>query len=198
MAMGRINRPSIMVYGGTIRGGRMSNGQVVDIVNAFQSYGQFLAGSIDEDERVEIVRNACPGPARAAACTPPTPLATVDRGEWACRCPTARPPRPRTPPSSRNAGQAGAVVRALMEKDIKPRDIMTRTAFENAMVMVMVLGGSTNAVLHLIAMARAVDVDLTIDDFRSVSDRIPFIADLKPSGKYVMRRICTRSAGCRR
>ena len=178
MAMGRINRPSIMVYGGTIRGGRMSNGQVVDIVNAFQSYGQYLAGSIDEGERAEIVRNACPGPGACGGMYTANTMATAIEAmgmslPYSSSTPATDPAKPE------ECRRAGAVVRALMEKDIKPRDIMTRTAFENAMVMVMVLGGSTNAVLHLIAMARAVDVDLTIDDFQSVSDRIPYIADLK-------------------
>ena len=185
MAMGRINRPSIMVYGGTIRGGRMSSGQVVDIVNAFQSYGQYLAGSIDENERVEIVRNACPGPGACGGMYTANTMATAIEA-MGMSLPYSSSTPATDPAKLEECRQAGAVVRALMEKDIKPRDIMTRTAFENAMVMVMVLGGSTNAVLHLIAMARAVDVDLTIDDFQAVSDRIPFIADLKPSGKYVM------------
>ena len=185
MAMGRINRPSIMVYGGTIRGGRMSNGQVVDIVNAFQSYGQYLAGSIDEAEREEIVRNACPGPGACGGMYTANTMATAIEA-MGMSLPYSSSTPATDPAKLEECRRAGAVVRALMEKDIKPRDIMTRTAFENAMVMVMVLGGSTNAVLHLIAMARAVDVDLTIEDFQAVSDRIPYIADLKPSGKYVM------------
>ena len=185
MGMGRINRPSIMVYGGTIRGGRMSNGQVVDIVNAFQSYGQFLAGSIDEGERSEIVRNACPGPGACGGMYTANTMATAIEA-MGMSLPYSSSTPATDPAKLEECLRAGAVVRELMEKDIKPRDIMTRTAFENAMVMVMALGGSTNAVLHLIAMARAVDVDLTIDEFQSVSDRIPHIADLKPSGKYVM------------
>ena len=185
MAMGRINRPSIMVYGGTIRGGRTSNGQVVDIVNAFQSYGQFLAGSIDEGERAEIVRNACPGPGACGGMYTANTMATAIEA-MGMSLPYSSSTPATDPAKLEECLRAGAVVRELMEQDIKPRDIMTRAAFENAMVMVMALGGSTNAVLHLIAMARAVDVDLTIDDFQSVSDRIPYIADLKPSGKYVM------------
>ena len=185
MAMGRINRPSIMVYGGTIRGGRMSNGQVVDIVNAFQSYGQYLAGSIDEGERAEIVRNACPGPGACGGMYTANTMATAIEA-MGMSLPYSSSTPATDPAKLEECRRAGAAVRALMEKDIKPRDIMTRTAFENAMVMVMVLGGSTNAVLHLIAMARAVDIDLTIEDFQSVSDRVPYIADLKPSGKYVM------------
>ena len=185
MAMGRINRPSIMVYGGTIRGGRMSSGQVVDIVNAFQSYGQYLAGSIDEGERAEIVRKACPGPGACGGMYTANTMATAIEA-MGMSLPYSSSTPATDPGKLEECRRAGAAVRALMETNIKPRDIMTRAAFENAMVMVMALGGSTNAVLHFIAMARAVDVDLTIDDFQSVSDRIPYIADLKPSGKYVM------------
>ncbi|MCY4454558.1 MAG: dihydroxy-acid dehydratase [Immundisolibacterales bacterium] len=185
MAMGRINRPSIMVYGGTIRGGRTSSGQVVDIVNAFQSYGEYLAGSIDEGERSEIVRNACPGPGACGGMYTANTMATAIEA-MGMSLPYSSSTPATDPAKVEECRRAGAAVRALMEKDIKPRDIMTRAAFENAMVMVMALGGSTNAMLHLIAMARAVDVDLTVDDFQSVSDRIPYIADLKPSGKHVM------------
>ena len=185
MAMGRTNRPALMVYGGTIRAGRTSNGQVVDIVNAFQSYGQFLAGSIDEAERVEIVRNACPGPGACGGMYTANTMATAIEA-MGMSLPYSSSTPAMDPAKLEECRRAGAVVRALMENDVKPRDIMTRTAFENAMVMVMALGGSTNAVLHLIAMARAVEVDLTIEDFQSVSDRVPYIADLKPSGKYVM------------
>ena len=185
MAMGRINRPSIMVYGGTIRGGRMSNGQVVDIVNAFQSYGQYLAGSIDEGERAEIVRNACPGAGACGGMYTANTMATAIEA-MGMSLPYSSSTPATDPAKLEECRRAGAVVRALMENDVKPRDVMTRAAFENAMVMVMALGGSTNAVLHLIAMARAVGVELAIDDFQSVSDRIPYIADLKPSGRYVM------------
>ncbi len=127
---------------------------------------------------------AAPARAPAAACTRPTRWPRRSR-RWACRCPTARRFRPRTRTSSTNASRPARRSASCLERDLKPRDIMTRAAFENAMVVVMALGGSTNAVLHLIAMARAVDVPLTIDDFQKVSDRVPFLADLKPSGKYV-------------
>lgn len=185
MAMGRVDRPSIMVYGGTIRAGRTATGQVVDIVNAFQSYGQYLAGSIDEEERAEIVRKACPGPGACGGMYTANTMATAIEA-MGMSLPFSSSTPATDPAKIDECRRAGAVVRALMERDIKPRDIMTREAFENAMVMVMALGGSTNAVLHLIAMARAVDISLTIDDFQSVSDRIPYIADLKPSGRYVM------------
>ncbi|WP_038097912.1 dihydroxy-acid dehydratase [Thioalkalivibrio sp. HK1] len=185
MAMGRVNRPSIMVYGGTIRAGRTAKGQVVDIVNAFQSYGQYLAGSIDEEERAEIVRKACPGPGACGGMYTANTMATAIEA-MGMSLPFSSSTPATDPAKLDECRRAGATVRALMEHDIKPRDIMTREAFENAMVMVMALGGSTNAVLHLIAMARAVDIPLTIDDFQCVSDRIPYIADLKPSGRYVM------------
>ncbi len=185
MAMGRINRPALMVYGGTIRPGRGRDGQVLDIVSAFQSYGQFLSGEIDEDQRQDIVRNACPGPGACGgmytANTMASAIETMGMSLPYSSCTPATDPR-----KLEECLAAGATVRDLLEKNIKPRDIMTREAFENAMVVVMALGGSTNAVLHLIAMARAVDVPLTVDDFQQVSDRIPYIADLKPSGKYVM------------
>lgn len=183
MAMGRLNRPALMVYGGTIKPG-FKNGDKLDIVSAFQCYGQFLAGSITEDQRKEIVRKSCPG---AGACggmyTANTMASAIEALGMALPFSASIPAE--DPDKLQECHQAGAAIRLLLEKDIKPRDIMTRAAFENAMVVVMALGGSTNAVLHLIAMARSVDVDLTIDDFQKVSDRIPFLADLKPSGRYV-------------
>lgn len=184
IAMGRLNRPSLMVYGGTIRAGH-SHGKSLDIVSAFQSYGEFIAGKINEDERQDIVKNSCPG---AGACggmyTANTMASAIEAMGMTLPYSSCTPAV--DPQKIDECIRAGAAVRNLLEKDIKPRDIMTREAFENAMVMVMALGGSTNAVLHLLAMARAVDVDLKIEDFQTVSDRIPFIADLKPSGKYVM------------
>ncbi len=193
MAMGRLNRPAIMVYGGTIRAG-CSNALAgvegvaadkLDIVSAFQSYGQKLAGSISEDQRREIVKHSCPG---AGACggmyTANTMASAIEALGMSLPYSSSIPATDAD--KLRECFDAGAAIYNLLEKDIKPRDIMTRDAFENAMVIVMALGGSTNAVLHLIAMARAVDVELTIDDFQKVSDRVPYIADLKPSGKYVM------------
>lgn len=185
MAMGRVNRPSIMVYGGTIRAGCGAGGAKLDIVSAFQSYGQYLAESISDEERSDIVRKSCPG---AGACggmyTANTMASAIEALGMSLPYSSSVPAE--DPKKLEECYAAGAAIRLLLEKDIKPRDIMTREAFENAMVVVMALGGSTNAVLHLIAMARSVEVDLTIDDFQAVSDRIPYIADLKPSGKYVM------------
>jgi dihydroxy-acid dehydratase len=185
MAMGRLNRPSIMVYGGTIRAGCTANFDKLDIVSAFQSYGEYLARSISDETREEIVKNSCPG---AGACggmyTANTMASAIETLGMSLPYSSSIPAE--DPDKLGECIAAGHAMHVLLEKDIKPRDIMTRTAFENAMVIVMALGGSTNAVLHLIAMARSVEVDLTIDDFQTVSDRIPFLADLKPSGKYVM------------
>jgi len=184
IAMGRLNRPSLMIYGGTIKPGHYQD-QTLDIVSAFQSYGEFIAGKIDETTRHNIVNHACPG---AGACggmyTANTMASAIEAMGMSLPYSSSTPAV--DPGKLAECLSAGAAIRNLLENDIKPRDIMTRAAFENAMVIVMALGGSTNAVLHLIAMARAVDVPLTIDDIQAVSDRVPFLADLKPSGKYVM------------
>lgn len=184
MAIARINRPALMIYGGTIKPGCLGQ-QPIDIVSAFQSYGQYLVGNIKEDVRKEIVKGACPG---AGACG-----GMYTANTMACAIEAlgmSLPYSSSTPAMDLNkfdeCYRAGAAIKLLLEQDIKPKQIMTREAFENAMVIIMALGGSTNAVLHLIAMARAIDVDLTLDDFQKVSDRIPLLADFKPSGKYVM------------
>ncbi len=187
MAMGRLNRPALMIYGGTIKPGHLKD-KTLDVVSAFQSYGEFLANKIDDEERRTIVKNSCPG---AGACGG---MYTANTMASAIEALGMSLPYSSSTPAIEQGKideclQAGAAIRNLMEKNICPRDIMTRDAFENAMVVVIALGGSTNAVLHLIAMARAVDVPLTIDDFQRVSDRIPFIADLKPSGRYVMEDV---------
>ncbi|REK11935.1 MAG: dihydroxy-acid dehydratase [Planctomycetota bacterium] len=187
IAMGRLNRPSLMVYGGTIKPGhRQHDGQdeKLDVVSAFQCYGEYLAGTLDEKGREEVVAKACPG---AGACggmyTANTMASAIEAMGMALPYSSSTPAV--DPLKLDECFRAGAAIRVCLEKDIKPRDVMTRRAFENAMVVVMAVGGSTNAVLHLIAMARAVGVDLTVDDFQKVSDRIPYLADLKPSGKYV-------------
>jgi len=187
IAMARLNRPSLMVYGGTIKPGH-SRGETLDIISAFQSYGAYLAGSIDDSRREEIVRHACPG---AGACggmyTANTMASAIEAMGLSLPYSSSTPAV--DPLKREECARAGEAVRMLLERDIKPRDIMTREAFENAMVIVTVLGGSTNAVLHLIAMARAADVKLALEDFQAVSDRVPFLADLKPSGKYVMEDV---------
>jgi dihydroxy-acid dehydratase len=184
IAMGRLNRPALMIYGGTIKPGYYKD-ETLDIVSAFQSYGEFIAGKIDETTRHNIVNHACPG---AGACggmyTANTMASAIEAMGMSLPYSSSTPAV--DPGKLAECLSAGRAIRKLLEKDIKPRDIMTRAAFENALVIIMALGGSTNAVLHLLAMARAVDVSLTIDDFQTVSDRVPFLADLKPSGKYVM------------
>ncbi len=188
MAMGRINRPALMIYGGTIKPGYTTGDrerQPIDIVSAFQSYGECLAEKIDEDQREDIVEHACPGPGACGGMYTANTMASAIEALG-----MSLPYSSSTPAVDLGkldeCFRSGEAIRYLMENDIKPRDIMTRAAFENAMVILIALGGSTNAVLHLIAMAKAVDVTLGIDDFQAVSDRVPFLADLKPSGRYVM------------
>ena len=183
IAMARVNRPALMVYGGTIRAGLL-DGDKLDIVSAFQSYGEYMAGTIDEQRRLAIVKKSCPG---AGACggmyTANTMASAIEAMGMSLPFSASRPAE--SDQKKDECRRAGEAIRHLLEADIKPRDIMSREAFENALVVLTVLGGSTNAVLHLIAMARAVDVPLSIDDFQRVSDRVPLLADMKPSGKYV-------------
>ena len=187
MAMGRANRPSLMVYGGTIAAGcgAKPRNSKLDIVSAFQSYGQFIAGEIDEEERFDITRHACPG---AGACggmyTANTMASIIEVMGMSLPGSSSNPAVSKA--KHLECMAAGPAIRNLLKEDIRPSDILTRQAFEDAMVLVNITGGSTNAVLHLLAIAHSVGVELTIDDFQSVSDRTPFLADLKPSGKYVM------------
>ncbi len=184
IAMGRLNRPALMVYGGTIRAGH-ADGKTLDIVSAFQSYGEAIAGKITEDERQRIVAHACPG---AGACggmyTANTMAAAIEAMGMSLPYSSSTPAEDAQ--KAEECLRAGAAVRNLLELELRPRDIMSREAFENALTIIMALGGSTNAVLHIIAMARAVDVRISLDDFQAASRRVPFIADLKPSGRYVM------------
>ncbi len=185
MAMGRLNRPSIMVYGGTIAPGHYK-GQDLNIVSAFEALGQKIAGKLSDADFKGIVMNSCPG---AGACggmyTANTMAAAIEALGMSLPFSSTNPALSQE--KKDECAAAGKAVRLLLEKDIKPRDIMTREAFENAIVTIMVLGGSTNAVLHLIAMAKSVGVPLTQDDFQTISDRIPVLADFKPSGKYLMQ-----------
>ncbi|HTX34975.1 MAG TPA: dihydroxy-acid dehydratase [Bryobacteraceae bacterium] len=184
MAMGRLNRPSLMIYGGTIRAG-CRDGQKLDVVSAFQSYGEYLAGNIDDATRQEIVRNACPG---AGACggmyTANTMASAIEALGISLPYSSSTPAE--DPAKLAECTAAGAAIRNLLERDVKPRDILTREAFENAMALVSALGGSTNAVLHLLAIARSVNVPLALDDFQQVSNRVPYLSEFKPSGQYVM------------
>jgi dihydroxy-acid dehydratase len=190
MAMGRLNRPSLMVYGGTIRAGCTAKYPKLDIVSAFQSYGEYIAGILSEEERQNIVQNSCPGPGACGGMyTANTMASAIEALGMSLPYSSSNPAE--SEEKRQECHRAGAAIRLLLERDIKPRDIMTREAFENAIVVVMALGGSTNSVLHLIAMARTIDVDLDIDDFQAISDRVPLLADLKPSGRFVMEDVHT-------
>lgn len=185
IAMGRLNRPSIMVYGGTIAPGHY-NGQDLNIVSAFEALGQKIAGKITEEDFRCVVKASCPG---AGACggmyTANTMAAAIEALGMSLPYSSSNPAI--SDEKKKECLEAGKAIKVLLERDIKPKDIMTRKAFENAITVIMVLGGSTNAVLHLIAMAKSVDLELTQDDFQKISDKIPVLADFKPSGKYLMQ-----------
>ena len=184
IAMGRLNRPALMVSGGTIKPGHLDDGTSLEIVSAFQCYGEYVAGRIDDSRRSDIVRHACPGSGACGGMYTANTMATAIEAMGMALPDTASIPA-EDEAKIAECRRAGAALLHLLELDIKPRDIMTRAAFENAMVVIMALGGSTNAVLHSIAMARSVGVTLEPDDFQAVSRRIPYLADLKPSGKFV-------------
>lgn len=188
MAMARINRPSLMVYGGTIRAGCGKGGQTLDLVSAFQAYGEYIANRITEEERFDIIRNACPGPGACGGMYTANTMATAIE-TLGLSLPYSSSNPANSQEKRDECVRAGEAIKVLLEKNIKPRDILSRQAFENAITVTMALGGSTNAVLHLIAIARAAGIPLSIDDFEEVSERVPFLADLKPSGKYVMEDI---------
>ena len=190
MAMGRLNRPALMVYGGTIKPGHLADGSTLDIVSAFQCYGEYVAGRIDDSRRGEIVRHACPGAGACGGMYTANTMATAIEAMGMALPDSASIPAEH-PAKAEECVRAAAAVRQLLEIDLKPRDIMTRRAFENAIVTIMALGGSTNAVLHLIAMARSVEVELTPADFQKTARRIPYLADLKPSGKFVQEDLHT-------
>ena len=184
MAIGRLNRPALLVYGGTISPGH-HNGQDLDIVSAFEAYGKKITKDITPEDFKEVIRNACP---TAGACGG---MYTANTMASAIEAMGMSLPYSSSNPATSEAKQAelervGTAIYQLLERDIKPRDIMTKAAFENAVTLVMALGGSTNAVLHLLAMAQAADIPLTLEDFQRISDKTPYIADLKPSGKHLM------------
>ncbi len=184
IALGRLNRPSILVYGGTISPGCHAN-KKLDIVSAFEAFGQRNAGKMDETEFRGVVRNACPGPGACGGMyTANTMASAIEAMGMSLPFNSSYPAN--SAEKTADCQRVGQAILNLLERDIKPRDIMTREAFENAITVVTVLGGSTNAVLHLIAMAKSVGVKLNLADFQHISDKTPFLADLKPSGKYVM------------
>ncbi|SMF13981.1 dihydroxy-acid dehydratase [Pseudobacteriovorax antillogorgiicola] len=185
IAMARLNRPGMIVYGGTIAPGCSRDNKDLDIVSAFQSYGQFISGEIDDDQRQDIVKRACPGPGACGGMYTANTMACAIEALGMCVPASSSNPATSNAKKQELAG-VGDVMRRLLEQDIKPRDIMTSTALRNAIVTIMALGGSTNAVLHLLAVAHALDLPLSLKDFQAISDEVPLVADLKPSGKYVM------------
>ena len=188
MAMGRLNRPSIMVYGGSIRAGCAKvrgTEEKLDVVSAFQAYGQSLAGRITETERKEILGKSCPGQGACGGMYTANTMSSFIES-LGLSLPYSSSAPADSPEKVDECVRAGAAVRRLLELDLKPRDIVTRQSFVNAMRLTIVLGGSTNAVLHSIAMARSFGLDVTIDDWQRVSDETPLLSDFRPSGKYVM------------
>ncbi len=187
MAMGRLNRPSIMVYGGTIAPGYYK-GEELNIISAFEALGKKISGTISPEDFKEVVKHSCPG---AGACggmyTANTMASAIEALGMSLPFSSSNPAI--SDDKKNECLNAGKAIKILLEKDIKPKDIMTKKAFENAITTVMIFGGSTNAVLHLIAMAKSVDVELTQDDFQRISDTTPVLADFKPSGKYLMQEL---------
>lgn len=184
MALGRLNRPGLMVYGGTVRPGKWK-GEDLNIVSAFEAYGQKLADNISEEDYDGIIKNAIPGPGACGGMyTANTMSSAIEALGMSLPSSSSNPAE--SEDKKQETYRVGQAVRYLLEQDLRPREIMTKEAFENAIRLIMILGGSTNAVLHLIAMAKSVDVPLGLDDFQRISDSTPFIADLKPSGKYLM------------
>ena len=184
IAMGRVNRPALMVYGGTIHSGRWK-GEHLNIVSAFEALGKKFKNAISDEDFKGVIKNACPGPGACGGMYTANTMASAIEALG-----MSLPYSSSNPAVSQDKLQecedAGKAIRILLEKDIKPKDIMTREAFENAITIVAVLGGSTNAVMHLIAMAHSVDIEITLDDFQAISDKTPVLADLKPSGKFMM------------
>lgn len=187
MAMGRLNRPSIMLYGGTIAAGNYK-GEELNIISSFEALGKKIAGTITVEDFKEVIKHSCPG---AGACggmyTANTMASAIEALGMSLPYSSSNPAL--SEEKRKECLEAGKAIKLLLEKDIKPKDIMTRKAFENAITIIMIFGGSTNAVLHLIAMAKSVDVELSIDDFQTISDKTPVLADFKPSGKYLMQEL---------
>jgi dihydroxy-acid dehydratase len=187
MAMGRLNRPSIMVYGGTIAAGHYKD-EELNIISAFEALGKKLAGTISPEDFKEVVKHSCPG---AGACggmyTANTMASAIEALGMSLPYSSSNPAL--SEEKKKECLDAGRAIKVLLEKDIRPKDIMTKKAFENAITTIMIFGGSTNAVLHLIAMAKSVDVRITQDDFQRISDKTPVLADFKPSGKYLMQEL---------
>ncbi|MYI64660.1 MAG: dihydroxy-acid dehydratase, partial [Gemmatimonadetes bacterium] len=184
IAMSRLDRPALMIYGGTIAPGH-DNGRRLDVVSSFEALGQRLAGTITSREFDRIVRLSCPG---AGACggmfTANTMASVIEVMGMSLPCSSSNPAT--SPDKVDECRKAGAAIRNLLKRNLRPSDILTRNAFENAITLAIALGGSTNVVLHLLAIARTLEIDLTVDDFQRISDRTPLLADFRPSGPYVM------------
>jgi dihydroxy-acid dehydratase len=190
IAMGRLNRPSIMVYGGTIAPGKYK-GKDLNIISAFEALGQKIAGQLNEEDFINIIKNSCPGPGACGGMyTANTMSSAIEALGMSLPYSSSNPAL--SPEKQKECEDVGKYIHLLLEKDIKPRDIMSRKAFENALTVITILGGSTNAVLHLIAMAHSVGVSLTQDDVQAISNKTPVLADLKPSGKYLMQDLHDR------
>lgn len=184
IAMGRVNRPALMVYGGTIHSGRWK-GEHLNIVSAFEALGKKFKNTISDEDFKGVIKNSCPGPGACGGMyTANTMASAIEALGMSLPYSSSNPAV--SADKLKECEDAGKAIRILLEKDIKPKDIMTREAFENAITIVAVLGGSTNAVMHLIAMAHSVDIEITLDDFQVISDKTPVLADLKPSGKFMM------------
>ncbi|KAJ8145873.1 hypothetical protein OY671_001055 [Metschnikowia pulcherrima] len=191
MAMGRHNRPSLMVYGGTILPGSPSCGasaeipEKIDLINAFQSYGQFLSKQITDEQRIDVIKHACPGPGACGGMYTANTMASASE-VMGMTLPYSSSAPAVSKEKAAECASVGEAVKNLLQLDLKPKDIMTKQAFENAMIYIIATGGSTNAVLHIIAIASSVGIEITVDDFQRISDNTPLLADFKPSGKYVM------------
>ncbi|OLY79380.1 Dihydroxy-acid dehydratase [Smittium mucronatum] len=188
MAMARLNRPSLMVYGGTIRPGKSCGGDVLDIVSTFEAFGKYFSHKIDEANFKDVIRHACPGPGACGGMYTANTMATASEA-MGMTLPYSSSSPATSEMKIKECHAAGAAIKNLMELGIRPRDIITKKSLENAITMVIAMGGSTNAVLHTIAIAKAAKLKLSIDDFQEISNRTPFLADMKPSGKYVMNDI---------
>lgn len=184
IAMGRLNRPAIMLYGGSIASGCYKN-KTLNIVSAFEALGEKLAGKISDEDYKGIIKNSCPGPGACGGMYTANTMASAIEALGMCLPYSSSNPAV-SPEKTAECAELGAAMRLLLERDIKPRDIMTAKAFENAITVVVALGGSTNAVMHLIAMAKSVGVELGLNDFQRISSKVPLLGDLKPSGRFLM------------
>lgn len=188
MAMIRMNRPSLMLYGGTIASGRSCKGEDLDIVSTFEAYGKYIAGTISEEDRKDIVRKACPGPGACGGMYTANTMATATEA-LGLSLPYSSSSPATSPEKRAECQRIAKCMKAMLERNLRPSDILTKKSFENAIVMVNALGGSTNAVLHLLAIAATAEIELSIDDFQRISDKTALIADLKPSGKFRMEDV---------